>query len=221
MSGRPDNYRKARSSRGLPSLRVIRPKKWKTIDDVFSASIPEPNSGCWLWMGNVDRKGYGRLGFRKNRNALAHRVTYKFLYGIVPAGLELDHLCRVPLCYNPAHLEPVTHQVNMRRSPLLATPNPRPRRRRCQSSMAQRRELAQGGGSGTGYERNGGMSETDRLAQIVELLLEALQSQHLSDYAESRINIAVAKLDDLIDAKKADARRAAQESGTNERNLDK
>jgi hypothetical protein len=36
----------------------------------------------------------------------------------VPSGLELDHLCRVRRCVNPAHLEPVTSSENKRRSPL-------------------------------------------------------------------------------------------------------
>lgn len=35
--------------------------------------------------------------------------------GPIPEGLELDHLCRVSLCVNPWHLEPVTHKVNQER----------------------------------------------------------------------------------------------------------
>jgi hypothetical protein len=30
-------------------------------------------------------------------------------------GLDLDHLCRVRHCVNPAHLEPVTRAENLRR----------------------------------------------------------------------------------------------------------
>jgi hypothetical protein len=37
------------------------------------------------------------------------------LVGPVPQGLELDHLCRVRGCVNPAHLEPVTMRENARR----------------------------------------------------------------------------------------------------------
>jgi hypothetical protein len=47
---------------------------------------------------------------------LAHDFFYRLLVGPVPAGLELDHLCRVKLCVNPIHLEPVTHLENMRRA---------------------------------------------------------------------------------------------------------
>jgi hypothetical protein len=30
-------------------------------------------------------------------------------------GYEIDHRCRMTLCVNPAHLEPVRHRENMRR----------------------------------------------------------------------------------------------------------
>jgi hypothetical protein len=40
--------------------------------------------------------------------------------GPIQPGLHLDHLCRVRLCVNPAHLEPVTPQVNILRG---ASPN--------------------------------------------------------------------------------------------------
>jgi hypothetical protein len=45
----------------------------------------------------------------------AHRAVYEILVGDVADGLDMDHLCRTPACVNPAHLEPVTHAVNMRR----------------------------------------------------------------------------------------------------------
>ncbi len=44
-----------------------------------------------------------------------HKVAYELVCGDVPAGLELDHLCRNRLCCNPAHLEPVTSAENKRR----------------------------------------------------------------------------------------------------------
>jgi segregation and condensation protein B len=39
---------------------------------------------------------------------MAHRQSYRLIVGKIPVGLELDHLCRVPRCVNPYHLEPVT-----------------------------------------------------------------------------------------------------------------
>lgn len=69
---------------------------------------------CWLWQGARDKNGYGVARARSPRMA-AHRLYYERAYGPVPEGLQLDHLCRVPLCVNPEHLEPVTSAENTRR----------------------------------------------------------------------------------------------------------
>lgn len=77
--------------------------------------VPEPNSGCWLFLGHVKRStGYGVL-LRDRKWKLAHRYVFELHRGPIPVGLTLDHLCRVRSCVNPAHLEPVTRGENQRR----------------------------------------------------------------------------------------------------------
>jgi hypothetical protein len=49
------------------------------------------------------------------RATYAHRVSYEWARGPIPDGLEIDHLCQVPLCVNPDHLEVVTRAVNAKR----------------------------------------------------------------------------------------------------------
>jgi HNH endonuclease len=69
--------------------------------------------GCWDWIASTS-KGYGQLnvgGVPKK----AHIVVWELLNGPVPDGMELDHLCRRPICTRPGHMEPVTHQENCRR----------------------------------------------------------------------------------------------------------
>jgi hypothetical protein len=84
--------------------------------DRFMAKVsPEPNSGCWLWTGSIISTGYGNLNSGGGQTMLAHRLSYQVFVGSIPAGKELDHLCRVRCCVNPAHLEPVTRAVNVRR----------------------------------------------------------------------------------------------------------
>lgn len=70
----------------------------------------EKTEKCWLWTAYVMPTGYGRFG-----RQLAHRFAYEHLVGPIPEGLDLDHLCRVRHCVNPAHLEPVTRAENLRR----------------------------------------------------------------------------------------------------------
>jgi hypothetical protein len=71
-------------------------------------------SACWTWRHRLNREGYGRVT-RKGKVMLAHVAMYEQELGPVPAERELDHLCRVPACVNPDHLEPVTHAENVRR----------------------------------------------------------------------------------------------------------
>lgn len=78
---------------------------------------PEPNSGCWLWIGSQNWGGYGVMRVA-GKTVPAHRVSYSTFVGPIPEGLDLDHLCRVRCCVNPDHLEPVTRLVNVRRGRL-------------------------------------------------------------------------------------------------------
>lgn len=82
----------------------------------FRRAIEPDADGCWLWQLHLSVDGYGR-GTWHNRTWEAHRAVYTMLRGEIPAGLVLDHLCRVRHCVNPDHLEPVTLQENLRRSP--------------------------------------------------------------------------------------------------------
>lgn len=78
---------------------------------VLERSIPVPESGCWLWVGNkLTDSGYARAQIL-GRGVAVHRWLYESLNG--PVGdKEMDHLCRVRCCVNPAHLEPVTQREN-------------------------------------------------------------------------------------------------------------
>lgn len=70
---------------------------------------------CWIWQHNISPStGYG-VCWQNSTPLLAHRVYYKRFRGPIPRGLQIDHLCRVPPCVNPAHLEPVTNKENIRR----------------------------------------------------------------------------------------------------------
>ena len=89
-------------------------------------SIPEPNSGCWLWVGGLAGDGYGSVRVRGIGMRPAHRASYEAFVAPIPKGLFLDHLCRVRCCVNPGHLEPVTNSENMSRSPLVGRYERRP-----------------------------------------------------------------------------------------------
>ena len=89
---------------------------WAKVDK--HGPVPEhaPRLGrCWIWNGAADEYGYGNLSVGAATRK-AHRLSYEWAKGTIPAGFEIDHLCRVPACVNPAHLEAVTPKINSRRS---------------------------------------------------------------------------------------------------------
>jgi hypothetical protein len=75
----------------------------------------QKTESCWLWLaGHNGDDGYGIFRVH-GRPVLAHRFAYELLVGPIPAGMELDHLCRVRHCVNPDDLEPVTTRENILR----------------------------------------------------------------------------------------------------------
>lgn len=81
--------------------------------------IVKQDDGCWIWQQHLNRGGYGTvrlMALHPGHAVLVHRAMYELIVGPIPDGLELDHLCKVTACCNPAHLEPVTRRVNMDRS---------------------------------------------------------------------------------------------------------
>lgn len=96
------------------SLAVV--PAWRTPPlDRFWPKV-DATSDCWLWTGHRDDDGYGKFTVVSGQSPMyAHRWSYEFLVGPIPAGLVLDHLCRNPPCTNPDHLEPVTNEENIRR----------------------------------------------------------------------------------------------------------
>lgn len=77
--------------------------------------VPEPNSGCWIWIGqHMPKSGYGLFRW-ESKTQLVHRVVFSILVRSIPIGLHIDHLCRTRICCNPSHFEPVTPRENVLR----------------------------------------------------------------------------------------------------------
>lgn len=75
----------------------------------------DPVKGCWIWQLALTKAGYGQTSML-NAPWPAHRLAYFLFVGDFDPSLDIDHLCRVRACCNPAHLEPVPAKVNLLRS---------------------------------------------------------------------------------------------------------
>jgi hypothetical protein len=85
------------------------------VASIERKTFHEPNTGCWLYVGDSVVGGYGRVVYR-GKKYLAHRVSYVANKGEIPYGKTIDHLCGQTCCVNPQHLEAVNHRVNNLRS---------------------------------------------------------------------------------------------------------
>lgn len=65
--------------------------------------VPDAYSDCWICTGKKTRHGYPMLNSQP-----AHRVMYEAVYGAIPFGFEVHHLCERRDCCNPDHLVIVT-----------------------------------------------------------------------------------------------------------------
>lgn len=109
VKGCPNFYFKAGHSRRLPV------ERWEVRDCGY-------DTPCWVWLGSKHPKGYGQVWNRdKKVTTRAHTLFYEKENGPVPAGYQLDHLCRNPPCVRPDHLEPVTGTENVRRGRVAKT----------------------------------------------------------------------------------------------------
>lgn len=80
----------------------VAPFNRRPFEDYY---IPEPNTGCWLWIGGLRRASSPNWQYGMFRRQAAHRYSLEQKLGRrLTAGEHACHRCDTPLCVNPDHL---------------------------------------------------------------------------------------------------------------------
>jgi HNH endonuclease len=92
------------------------PKRRGPVERCWRFILPDEETHCWIWTGDLDSSGYGtiwdiRIAIR------AYRAIWTHVFGNVPEGKELHHRCGVKKCVNPFHLEPLTRREHSIKTP--------------------------------------------------------------------------------------------------------
>jgi HNH endonuclease len=101
----------SKRSTGKPGKPPGRPRsEIERMLDRTVLEVSSPQLGtCWLFTGPADP--YARIGNGPER--FVHRLGWKLLRGPIPDGMELHHRCGVHACWNPDHLQVVSHAENL------------------------------------------------------------------------------------------------------------
>ncbi len=99
----------------VPTCAIVECMKSRV--DLSKPCVPfGPENRYYTMSGGVHRRlRAGREWIETRISGPVHRFAYEAVYGPVPAGLQVDHLCFVRSCYHPAHLDAVTQAENLNR----------------------------------------------------------------------------------------------------------
>src|ERR1700694_5169324 len=81
---------------------------------IFNRVEKNEETGCWIWLGAKNKKGYGSIGSSPyTKDSQTHRISWVLHFGPIPDGLHVLHRCDTPACVSPHHLFLGTNQQNV------------------------------------------------------------------------------------------------------------
>jgi hypothetical protein len=90
------------------------PKLWKGGRNPVNPAIRFLNKfvlapdGCWEWTAGLTSSGHAAFKYPGGNSG--YRFAYQQLYGAIPKGYSVHHVCRNTRCVNPFHLMATEHR---------------------------------------------------------------------------------------------------------------
>lgn len=85
----------------------MHPVQQRLQEQIKRSSVNDPETGCWIWTGQVSNSGYGRTMVSLADGVLhesAHRLSYLAFVGPMQQEDIVRQRCGNRLCVNPDHL---------------------------------------------------------------------------------------------------------------------
>jgi hypothetical protein len=85
------------------------------LERLWRNSFGESDDECWLYSGKGSKAGHARIRLDDKTRMMVHRLAYEAHHASpIPKGLQVNHHCDNPKCFNPNHLYLGTQSDNMR-----------------------------------------------------------------------------------------------------------
>ena len=81
------------------------------MEFIHNNVVIDPVTQCWNWNRSVTSAGYGQFT-RNKKYWTTHTFVYTQIYGEIPKGNIIRHICHNRKCCNPNHLTIGTHKDN-------------------------------------------------------------------------------------------------------------